>query len=86
MYGSREDLSANYKRIEAEGYTVKIGQEFWESFTGDKDFYNDLIETITTVNSNKINHVLENTVEKLAKSISENSSMIPGIEMSANKM
>lgn len=86
LYGSREDLSANYKRIESEGYTVKIGQEFWESFTGDKDFYNDLIKTITTVNSNKINHVLENTVEKLAKSISENSSMIPGIEMQSNKM
>lgn len=81
LYGSREDLSANYKRIESEGYTVKIGQEFWESFTGDKNFYDDLIKTITNISSNRIDNVLKDTIEKLAKSISENKDIIPGIEM-----
>ena len=81
LYGSREDLSANYKRIENEGYTVKIGEEFWESFTGDKQFYQDLVNTITKVKSEKIYGVLDKTIVKLAGSIRENADMIPGLDL-----
>ena len=42
LYGTRDDLSAHYKRID-EDYPVLVGEEFWYHLTGDHDFSNDLI-------------------------------------------
>ena len=41
LYGERDNLSANYKAIDAH-YPVLCGADFWERLTGDKEFYNRL--------------------------------------------
>ena len=41
IYGERDNLSANYKAIDAH-YPVLCGADFWERLTGDKEFYNRL--------------------------------------------
>ena len=41
LYGERDNLSANYKAIDAH-YPVLCGADFWERLTGDKQFYNRL--------------------------------------------
>lgn len=41
LYGERDNLSANYKAIDAH-YPVLCGAEFWERLTGDNEFYNRL--------------------------------------------
>jgi len=43
IYGTPEELSSHYKRID-DRYPVYVGKEFWHRFTGDEDFYFDLIE------------------------------------------
>lgn len=41
LYGERDNLSANYKAIDAH-YPVLCGADFWERLTSDKEFYNRL--------------------------------------------
>lgn len=41
LYGERDNLSANYKAIDAH-YPVLCGADFWERLTGDKEFCNRL--------------------------------------------
>ena len=41
LYGERDNISANYKAIDAH-YPVLCGADFWERLTGDKEFYNRL--------------------------------------------
>lgn len=57
LYGERSDLSANYKKIESEGFKILIGKEFWYDLTGDENFYDELIKEIgsvaATVNASK---------------------------------
>jgi hypothetical protein len=48
LYGNREDLSANYKAIDAH-YPVLCGAEFWEHLTADKNFYNQLAKAFGEV-------------------------------------
>ena len=48
LYGTHDDLSANYKKIE-DDYSVYIGQEFWYHVTGDSAFYYDLIDAFGEV-------------------------------------
>lgn len=42
LYGERDNLSANYKAIDAH-YPVLCGADFWERLTGDKEFYNRML-------------------------------------------
>lgn len=43
IYGTRDKLNGNYKRLEKEyGYDVFVGQEFWHRLTGDEKFYSEL--------------------------------------------
>ena len=48
LYGERENLSANYKAIDAH-YPVLCGADFWERLTGDKNFYNKLAKAFGEV-------------------------------------
>lgn len=48
LYGEPENLSANYKTIEA-AYPVYCGADFWEHLTGDRNFYNRLAKAFGEV-------------------------------------
>lgn len=48
LYGERDNLSANYKAIDAH-YPVLCGADFWERLTGDKEFYNRLAKAFGEV-------------------------------------
>lgn len=48
LYGDKDDLSANYKAIDAH-YPVLCGADFWERLTGDKNFYNRLAKAFGEV-------------------------------------
>lgn len=48
LYGERDNLSANYKVIDAH-YPVMCGADFWERLTGDKEFYNRLAKAFGEV-------------------------------------
>lgn len=48
LYGEKENLSANYRAIDAH-YPVLCGTDFWERLTGDKDFYNRLAKAFGEV-------------------------------------
>ena len=50
LYGSEDDLNANYKRLRDEKhYPVFVGNEFWKRLTGDDDFMEKLIQSFTAV-------------------------------------
>lgn len=48
LYGERDNLSANYKAIDAH-YPVLCGADFWERLTGDNEFYNRLAKAFGEV-------------------------------------
>lgn len=48
LYGERDNLSANYKAINAH-YPVLCGADFWERLTGDEEFYNRLAKAFGKV-------------------------------------
>lgn len=69
LYGKEEEKSGVIRTIER-SYPVFIGEEFWHHFTGDKDFYNDLIQAIGEIaNEFDLSEVVEETIEKLASDI-----------------
>ena len=69
-YGDRKSLSANYKRIENEGYPIYIGKEFWRHLTGDDGFYQDLIDKLSDVaRCIDASAELEQVLDKLTESI-----------------
>lgn len=74
LYGEKENLSANYKAIDAH-YPVLCGCDFWERLTGDKDFYNRLAKAFGEVVEedgidgsslilNKVNEIAEEIKKK----------------------
>ncbi len=70
IYGTKQELSSHYKRIEKQYYhPVIIGQNFWERLTGDSNFYNDLIMAIGEIAIEAdFSKELEQVIETLAKS------------------
>lgn len=71
LYGQPEERSGVIKKIE-KAYPVFIGQKFWHHFTGDENFYHDLIEAIGKIaNEFDLSDVVEETIEKLAEDISK---------------
>jgi hypothetical protein len=69
LYGTREDLSGHYKKIDKE-YPVIIGADFWYRLTGEIDFYQKLTDAIAEVASEYDgSELIENTVNALAKEI-----------------
>lgn len=71
LYGEVWQKNSFIKEIEEE-YTVIIGQEFWYRFTGDKNFYSDLIESIGEVaNEFDMKKTVKEVIKKLSKEIED---------------
>lgn len=71
FYGTPEDLSAHYKKINQE-YPVIVGQEFWYRLTGEFDFYQKLTDAIGDVASEvDSSEMIEEVIEALAKEIED---------------
>ena len=69
LYGEDWQKNGNVKLIEQD-YTVVVGQEFWQRFTGDKNFYRDLIGAIAEVaRQYDMQDIILQTVSELAKDI-----------------
>lgn len=71
FYGTDDELSMHYKSIRRE-YPVFVGQDFWHRLTGDKDFYEHLInafaEVAEEINSTKL---IQTLIDKLSEQIEE---------------
>lgn len=69
LYGDHNNLPYFYKQIEKK-YSVYAGEEFWYHLTGDKDFYNKIINVIAEV-AIKVDcsKVLESKIKELAEDI-----------------
>ena len=69
IYGTDEELSSHYRRID-ERYPVITGKEFWYRLTGDEDFYLELIEALGDI-ANEANGTLrlQQAVNSLALEI-----------------
>lgn len=71
FYGKREDLSTMYQTID-KYHPVYVGKEFWQRLTGDKNFYDELINAIAEVAVEVDGtHLLNSVVDDLAKEIEE---------------
>lgn len=69
FYGTREDLSSNYKAID-EDYPVYAGEEFWFHLTGDHGFYAELIGAFAEVAEEMDGtQLLAETIQKLADAL-----------------
>jgi len=66
LYGEPYEKNAFIKELETE-YSVLIGSEFWEQFTGDKDFYKDLINAVGEIAKDvDMKSLVEDVIDKLA--------------------
>ncbi len=69
LYGEDSQKNTFVKEIEKD-YPVVIGEDFWRRFTGDKNFYRELIEAIRSVAKESDSKLLiETVVKKLAKQV-----------------
>lgn len=70
LYGNEQSMSAHYRKLRDEhNYPVFVGEEFWHRLTGDKEFMNKLITSITdVVNDIEVSSVLENVIDELSQS------------------
>jgi hypothetical protein len=71
LYGEKDEKNAFILEVEKE-YPVYIGKEFWHRFTGDENFYNDLIQTIISiVNDVDMKSFLDDIVDELSIKLKE---------------
>jgi len=72
VYGKSSELSGHYKKI-AKDYNIYIGQEFWKRYTGDDNFYFDLIDTFAHVAiETDGTDTLDKVISELAQDIEKN--------------
>jgi len=72
LYGEPWQKNGFIKEVE-EDYPVAIGKEFWHRFTGDEDFYKDLITAIGEVaNEVDMKETVEEVINELAIEIKQN--------------
>lgn len=71
LYGEPERKNSFIKELEKD-YRVLVGNEFWTEFTGDPQFYDDLINKVSYV-AQKVNmkSTIDEVVNQLAKEIQE---------------
>lgn len=71
IYGEIDEKNAFILEVEKE-YPVYIGKEFWHRFTGDENFYNDLIQAIITIaNDVDMKSFLDEIVDELSIKLKE---------------
>ncbi len=70
LYGDSNEISGHYRNLQNEhNYPVLVAEAFWHRLTGDEEFYNKLIHSITKSLVNVDNSTLiANTISELAKS------------------
>lgn len=69
LYGEPEQNNAFIRSIELD-YPVFTGKDFWHHFTGDEDFYNDLVQAVSEIaNEFDMKETIEETIEQLALGI-----------------
>ncbi|MBI2798454.1 restriction endonuclease [Candidatus Saccharibacteria bacterium] len=69
LYGEEAEKSQFFRKLEKD-YTVVMGKDFWHRFTGDEDFYADLIKAFGEVaNEIDMKELVDNVVNDLAKDI-----------------
>lgn len=68
-YGEESEKNSFVKELEKE-YTVYMGKEFWQRFTGDKYFYRDLILTAGEI-AKEVNmkDIVDDVINELSKNI-----------------
>jgi hypothetical protein len=68
-YGEESEKNSFIKKLEKD-YTVYMGKEFWQRFTGDKYFYRDLILTAGEI-AKEVNmkDIVDEVIEDLSKNI-----------------
>lgn len=68
-YGERSEVNSFISALDARGITVLVGKEFWHHFTGDENFYKNLIFSAGEV-ARDVN--MKQTVEDVIASLSKN--------------
>lgn len=69
LYGEEWEKNGFVRKIEKD-YTVWAGKDFWYHFTGDKDFYADLIQAVGEIaNEFDMKEVVDEVIAKLADDI-----------------
>jgi hypothetical protein len=69
IYGEPSQKNSFIKQVEKD-YLVVIGKEFWYRFTGDLNFYNDLIKSIGEVaNEFNMKKMVKKVIKELASEI-----------------
>lgn len=69
LYGEPDQKSTFIKELEKD-YVVSMGKDFWHRFTGDEDFYYDLIQAMGEVATEvNMKEDVEGIIRDLAKSI-----------------
>lgn len=68
LYGEEKQVKSHYKRLRDHyHYPLLVGNDFWYHLTGDKDFYKELLEAITSAAKEaKGSEILEQTIQALA--------------------
>lgn len=70
-YGEETEKNSFIKELESE-YTVYMGRAFWHRFTGDENFYRDLIVSAGLVaNEVDMKHIVNDVIADLSKEIEE---------------
>ncbi|MNJ72288.1 hypothetical protein D3C77_689190 [compost metagenome] len=71
FYGSSNELSGHYKRIQRE-HPVYVGTEFWHRLTGHANFYQRITDAIGDVATETDGtEIVEEVINSLAKQIEE---------------
>lgn len=69
LYGEPDEQNAFVKEVEEE-YVVVMGQAFWHRFTGDPDFYKDLVKSLEEVAIEvNMKETVEGVIDSLALDI-----------------
>lgn len=71
LYGEQWQKNGFVKQIEKD-YVVYVGKEFWYHFTGDENFYEDLVNSVGQIaNQFDMKEVVSATIDELAKDIED---------------
>lgn len=72
LYGTPDNLNAFYKAL-AQDFPIYVGEDFWYRFTGDKNFYLELVERFSKVAlETDAKELLDNVINTLSKEIQDN--------------
>ncbi|MGX5378310.1 PmeII family type II restriction endonuclease [Ligilactobacillus sp. LYQ135] len=72
IYGSHEDLSTMYKKIEEDGFIVLSGTDFWNHLTGYDDMYDKLVNIAqNAAEKSNMKKSIDNLIKKVENYITK---------------